>query len=351
MKREVASFEAETIPGLESYALEELSDRFRPAIGSLYKSRSGFIRFRYRGSPESLRKLRSVVAVYRIHNFEIPRPKAFLGHEHFTRMTAILRKTMASFEKAPRTIGIGAAGSQSSVLRRLRQELADNLKLAADDDGKGDLFVRLAPRQRGIGWEFLVREAERPLSKRNYRVADVPGALNATAAYAMTCYGTIPNEAIVVNLCSGSSTILIEHSIARPDDSLIAIDNSRRMLDAGEQNARAAGRSEGISHVLADAGHTPLPANSVDMIYADLPFGLHIGTHKDNLQLYPAVLREAQRIATRRAAFVVLTHEVKLLRSNISGFNWRIADERVINLRGLHPRLFVLNQNSATIVK
>lgn len=351
MPSEWASYEAETIPGIESFAMVELSDVLGSDISQISPTRSGFLRFRYRGAAQAFIALRACVAVYRIHRFDIPRPKALLGHEHFTRLTAILKRAAAAYASAPLTIGIGAAGSQSSTIRRLHLELARALKLQPAADGKGELFMRLVRPADRACWELLVRTTAQPLSKRNYREADVPGALNATVAFAMTQVGALPAKACVVNMCSGSSTILIEHGLARPGDHLVSIDNSSLMLGYARRNASAAGLSPTICHIAADVRRLPLPSRSVDRIYADLPFGHHIGSHNDNLTLYPAALQEAERIAHMHTRFILLTHEVKLLRRCLRNSTWRIQDETLINLKGLHPRLFVLKQNSATIGK
>jgi len=151
----------------------------------------------------------------------------------------------------------------------------------------------------------------------------------------------------VLNLCSGSATILIEHGLARPADLLIALDNGPTMLAAGRRNAAAAGLRRRLLQLLADARHSPLPAACADRIYADLPFGHHIGSHEDNLALYPALLRAAARLARPAAAFILLTHEVQLLRRCLRTSPWAAHSEKRINLRGLHPRLFVLAKKSA----
>ena len=342
-------YEAEAIPGLESVAVEELSERFGSQLRQVQLSRTGFLRFGFSGSPDALSASRATIAFYRVYQFDIPRPKALLGHEHFTRLTGVLRWTLAGWVQSPKTIGIGAAGSGSSILRRLLHELADALALCPAEDGKGELHLRLTRQQYGAGWEVLVRTSRLPLSKRPYRLADMPGALNGTVAYAMTRGGSLPDPASVINLCSGTSTILIEHAMARPADCLIGIEHKGDTIDRGVLNACAAG-AVAIRHVQADARRTPLQPCSVDRIYADLPFGHHIGSHSDNLRLYPAILKEAQRLARPAATFVLLTHEVKLMRRFLQRSTWQIADEKAINLRGLHPRLFVLKQNSATIV-
>lgn len=342
-------FEAEVIAGLESYANHELLSRFPAKVSRIHCQRAGFLRFRFSGGPEQLRTLRSVVALYQIHHFPIPRPKALLGHQHFTRLQEILLETSQAFSQPARTIGIGAAGSESSVMRRLRMELAAALRLESAADGKGGLFIRIAPDRRAGGWEVLARTTQRPLSARDYRVENMPGSLNATVAFAMTQAVSRPKAATAVNLCSGASTIAIEHALLHPDDQLLAIDCSASALEAGRRNARASGADSRICHLRGDGISAPLAARSADRIYADLPFGHHIGSHEENERLYPAILREAARLARPDAAFVVLTHEVKLMRRSLRLSFWHAERETRINLRGLSPRLFVLRHISDTI--
>lgn len=342
-------FEAEVIPGLESRAIDELRRALQPNIDGIIKLRAGFIRFRYRGRAQALRRLRSVIAIYQAHRFPIPRPKAFLGHQHKTRLTRILMDASRSFASPPQTLGIGAAGLNSSVMRRLRQELAAALQLSPADDGKGALFMRMLPARDAPGWEVLVRISHKPNSARDYRVVNMPGSLNATAAYAMTAEGGLGENAVIVNLCSGTSTILIEHALTHPRHQLLAIDCMAAALDAGRQNTRASGLETRIQHIKADARRTPLPAQVADRLYADLPFGHHIGSHVENIKLYPAILDEAARLACPDAAFIVLSHEVKLLRQCLRPSPWRALNETRINLRGLHPRLFVLRRISTRI--
>ena len=342
-------YEAEVIPGLEPVAIRELHGLAGAAIQALHQTRPGFIRFRLAGGAEQLSALRSVTAIYRIHSFAIPRPKALLGHQHFTRLLGILEEGIQRWPRGGLSLGIGAAGSESAVLRRLKRQLADALGLALAEDGKGDLYLRLLRPPDKKGWEVLVRVTAQPLSKRAWRVANAPGALNATVAYAMTSFSLSARAATAVNLCSGTSTILIEHALLRPADVLIAIDHNDRMLEAAVKNTQASQTAHRIHHLKADAGQTPLTAGSADRIYADLPFGHHVGSHEANVRLYPAILTEAARLARKDAPMTLLTHEIQLLRRCLPGSAWKIKSETAITLSGLHPRLFVLVRKSSRI--
>ena len=337
---QMIEYECEVAPGIERIAMSDLRETLGGGLSDLRITRLGFLRFGLAGQFEQS-ALRSVIAVYRVHRFGVPRPRALLGHEHFTRLRGILRSTAAAFDAPPDSFGIGAAGSQTAVMRRLRNELCLALDLPHTDDGKGQLYLRLARGQAG-GWDALVRTTPAPLSKRGWRVVDVPGALNATVAYAMTTLAKPPRHATVVNLCSGSSTILVEHALSHPRHRLFAVDHNADMLAAGRKNAQAANAA--FSHLWADARATPLPDACADLLLADLPFGHLVGSHEDNQRLYPALLREAARLAKPDAQFILITHEIRLLRRSLRPTQWRITDEIPITLSGLHPRIFTLQR-------
>ena len=169
MKSLPDEYEAECIPGLEAFAVDELRSFDGVLPHSLSTSRPGFVRFRFAGNPRVFATLRLTVAMYGVYRFEVPRPKAFLGHQHLTRLVNILRFTIGQWNFQQPSLGIGAAGANSSVLARLKQEIAGLLDVPIDADNKGELYLRLARPVDRRGWEALVRLTPRPLSKRDWR--------------------------------------------------------------------------------------------------------------------------------------------------------------------------------------
>ncbi len=341
-------YEVECIPGLEAFVMDELNSYDARSLETL---RPGFLRFRFAGDSRLLITLRSAIAVYGVHRFEVPRPKALLGHQHLTRLIGILRAAMRDWTLQNPRLGIGAAGANTRVINRLKEELAILLAVELAEENKGELYLRLVRPVDRSAWEVLVRLGPRPLSKRDWRVINVPGALNATVAYAMTQIRSQDAQDSVLNMCCGSGSILVEHALGRTSGQLLAVDISDKMLSAAKRNLCASNTKHRVILLNADAGRTPLPSGAIDRIYADLPFGGHVGSHADNLRLYPALLREAYRVSKPEAVLILLTHEVKLLRKCIVQSNWRTISETKITLSGLHPRLFVLKRKSTTIYR
>lgn len=337
-------YEAEVIIGIEDIAIKELQTLDGMHNRSIKHIRDGFIRFEYSGKRTELDNFRSIIAIYEIHHFDIPRPKAILGHQNFTRLVDLSSSIINTWDNQEYTLGLGAAGSDSSVMQRIKSELSQALNLPIAEEEKGNLYLRLIPAYKKTGWEALIRLTPAPLSTRSWRIKNIPGALNATVAYAMLQLANIKDETHVINLCSGTATILIELAHQHKRCNLLAIDNDCDILNMATTNITASHTQNRITQICAEAQQTPTQTGSIQYIFADLPFGHHIGSHEENEWLYPAILDEAARITAQGAIFVALTHEIQLMELSLRSSQWAIKHQRKINLSGLHPQIFVLER-------
>lgn len=342
-------YEAEVIIGIEAIAIQELNTLKGINSQSISKIRNGFIRFRYKGRVSELNNCRSIIAIYSIQYFDIPRPKAFLGHENFTRINDVLSNITRQWVSGDYTLGLSAAGSDSSVMQRIKHEFSATLALPIDEEDKGNLFIRLMPAYKQQGWELLVRLTPKPLSTRPWRIQNIPGALNATVAHAMLTLADIHNNATILNICSGTATILIEQAHNNNNSCLIALDHDASMLNAATKNIAASKTESAIVQMIGEAQQTPFLSNAIDYMFADLPFGHHMGSHEENEWLYPAILAEADRIAKSNAKFIAITHEIQLMQESLQSSQWRVKKQIQINLSGLHPHIFILERTSTKI--
>ncbi len=349
--------EAHVAIGLEAIALDELQRRFpkqihlqaapahRPAA---LRYPYGALRFRYRGDLGALLQLRTVLVVYLVHYFPVPRPKALLGDEHFRHLLAQIAAVRALLPaRAYSTFYLSAAGSDSSVMRRLSDEIAHHTGLAQAVN-EGDLQIALRrPAGDAEGWELFVRLSPRPLATRPWRVCNFHGALNATVAHAMARLTQPRASDIFLNMACGSGTLLIERLAAGSTQRLIGCDIDPEVLECARANAAAAGAAAKIELYGWDARALPLPDSSVDTLCADLPFGNLVGSHRENLSLYPAILAEAARVARPGARLVVITHEVRLMEEWVSQSRaWQAEQTIRVTLGGLNPRIFVLRRGN-----
>src|SRR5687768_2197388 len=147
--------EAEIAQGLEQLVWDELQEQFGDTV-RLEQIGQAAIRFWYRGE---LRRFWTPLAqsVYHIQTFDVPRPKALLGDQHFRALTTQIDRVRQLSPKDYQSFYVSAAGSESSIMQRLRQMLAASTGLV-DRPDQGDLLIRIrrSPEQES-SWETLVR--------------------------------------------------------------------------------------------------------------------------------------------------------------------------------------------------
>lgn len=344
MNKQTLQYEAEVIEGLEAIAQAELT-RVRGI--QILKVQKGGVQFLYEPRFVSLLNLHAVIAVYRVLAFDVPRPKALLGHQHFTRLTASIHEVLK--QHPPRsfvTLSIDAAGSDSSVMRRLCAELAQAVGLSPSDE-RGDMVIRIRRSQQADGWDALVRISPRPLVTRDWRVCNYEGALNASVAYGMVQMLNPRTDDIFLNAACGSASLLIERLMVMPTESAIGVDHAPEALDCARQNIHAAQLDMTPYLVNADLHSLPFAAHTFNALCADLPFGQLVGTHEANRTLYPAALAELGRVAQPQARLAIITHEVRLMESVLAKqHTWQLERAVTVTQRGLHPRIYLMHKVS-----
>ncbi len=337
-------YEADVAEGLEGFAWRELKTLFGERIQRTNTPpHKGTLRFEYTGNPYQLLQLKTVQAVYLLKSFTVPRPKALLGDQHFKALLEQITTVRGlSSAGAYRTFHLSAAGSDSSVMTRLKTEFATKTGLQESGE-EGDLLIRI--RRAGEGWESLVRLTPRPLATRSWRVCNREGALNAAVAHAMILLTQPHPDDVFLNMLCGSGTLLIERLTSGPARSVVGYEEDPMALRCAEQNVTAAGFSEPIRLRQGDARDMNILAKSVDVIVADMPFGHLVGTHESNLTLYPELLNEAARVAKPGARAAIISHEIRLMETLLEeSQHWKTEQVIRITLGGLHPRIFVLRR-------
>ena len=342
--------EVEVIPGLEAIAAAELHRRFRRQVTVLPGLKEGLLPILFRGDLEALLGLETVLAVYGQRHFAVPRPKALLGHEHFTILLGMIDMVRDLHPpRAFQTFRISAAGPDSTVLTRLRDMIADHTGLRFMPE-EGDLLVRLRrPLDGGEGWEVLIRLSPRPLSVRPWRVCNLAGALNASVAHAMVRLTRPHPDDFVLNLCCGSASLLIERLRFSAARIALGCDIDPAALACAHENVLASGHTDIQLHAW-DAGSLPMPDACVDTILADLPFGQLVGSHEHNVALYPRILREAARVMIGGGLFTAITQDIRLWERLVAdaAADWTLETVLLIKLPfgggHLRPRIYLLRR-------
>lgn len=345
----MATYEIEILPGLKPFVEDELARTFAnsvrhlPAVGEEVDA----LRFDYEGSPRDFFGLATPVAVYLLLYFDIPRPKALLGYQHFTRLTGQIDRVRGLHPSGSfNSFRFSAAGKDSAVFNRLKEALADYTHMVNEPE-EADLMLRIRPTiTRRSGWEVLIRTTPRPLATREWRICDRPGALNAAVAAAMIeLTSPLPDDRFFNPMC-GSGTLLIERARRAPAQVIGGCDIDTEALRCAHENITAAGVAEQIEAFEMDGVALDVPDGVFDAICTDLPWGQLSGSHVANTDLYPAALAEFARVAAPGCRMVVLTHEVTLLESLLDALadRWRLRAVHMVFQGGLHPRLYLLER-------
>ncbi len=343
-------YELEVIEGIEAFAEQELESMLGGSAEIGVRPGPGRIAVSYDGPP-LLNRLHSIVAAHVVETFDVPRPRALLSHANLTRLLELLREVIAQHPiDAFETFRISAAGADSSVFARLKQEIASNLNLRHADSGAQLLIsVRREPVRR-TGWQALVRTTPAPLSARAWRVCNLPGALTATVASAMAGLAGARAGERFVNLACGSGTLLIERLELGPAKLALGIDADDKALDCARANLKASGHHEKARLVLGDAGRLPLPDASADTLVGDLPYGMLMGGSEHLDSLYSAVLSEAARVAAPGATLALITASVRRFEAIMRERQDIWLCEQVIPLKipfrsgYVRPRIYVLRK-------
>ncbi|MGH8834280.1 MAG: TRM11 family SAM-dependent methyltransferase [Actinomycetes bacterium] len=179
------------------------------------------------------------------------------------------------------------------------------------------------------------------LTSRFGELARLPASTTPVIAGIMCRLAKLRTGDVVLDPMCGAGTLLVVAAGSASLARLIGCDISRRAVrDAATNLARL-----GIAGTVlqADAVQLPLQAASVDRVLTNLPFGKRLGSHHDNVELYPRMLRELTRVLTRQGRAVLLTEDKALFRQSVQRTpNLHEVRELVLGSGGAHPSAFVL---------
>lgn len=341
-------FECEILNGLKPIVLDEIEE-IMPNARLRENDDPARILLRAKGTAayKAVAELRTIIAAHELTYYPIPRPKALLGHQHFRTLMQQIEKIVRQHPKNTfSTFTINAAGRDSSVFQRLREEIEKESKLQFQAED-ADLHLRFRKSiTQPDGWETLIRITPRPNVTRPWRVANMPGALNASIAAAMVRMSEPTPEDRYLNLMSGSGTLMIERLLHGPAVQCVGVEMKHNPLTAARENAEAAGLTDRIVYKQGDATQTQLDANSFDVIVSDPPWGQLVGEQERLDRLYEDLLNEIYRLATEDARILLLSHSMKKMMEVLErqAERWLLVDEVQVKQGGLHPRIYVLRK-------
>jgi tRNA (guanine6-N2)-methyltransferase len=174
----------------------------------------------------------------------------------------------------------------------------------------------------------------------------IPASTNPLIAALMVQLAKPESGQLVYDPFCGAGTLLVEAAALGRDLRLVGGDSSARALAAAAANQKTLFPDGGL--VRADATAMPLPAESVDRVVSNIPFGKRVGSHGANIDLYPGFLSELGRVLRMDGRAVVLTDDKNLFRASVERTRGlRLLREVKLSTGGLHPSAFIVERTRA----
>lgn len=145
--------------------------------------------------------------------------------------------------------------------------------------------------------------------------------------------------------CAGVGTVPIVDAVLRGGPAL-SIDQDPEATRVAEANAASLSVQQSVSVREADATDLPCGDGSIDRVVSDLPFGKRIGSNELNKTLYPAVLREIERVLTADGRCVLLSDDKRIFVESVAhARGLKISGERVIRYNGVTPSAYIVRRS------
>jgi 23S rRNA G2445 N2-methylase RlmL len=183
------------------------------------------------------------------------------------------------------------------------------------------------------------------LSRREWRKAYVPAGINPSLAYILCMIAELKEEDIVYDPFCGASVIPITALKHFNVKRVICSDISSKAIEKSRFNFQSAEIGEDKYKLFkSDIKDVLLNKKNVDKIVSNLPFGIRVGTHEENMFAYIHLEDLAQKLLRAKGKLVLLTQEKKLLREVFKKEIWKVNSVLRVDEGGLLPEVFVIER-------
>lgn len=270
--------------------------------------------------------LRSVARAYVVlqsstyHPTYISKHKSILGN----LIDIVIKDSKKDFK----SFKISCAGSDSVEVRSISKYVQETYALEEKDEADVNIHII----KSGDMWEVGVRITSRPLSVRDYRVANMSGAMDPTIAYAVNSFCNLKQAHSYLNVFSGSATLPIEAGLSFPNlEKLVGFDNDKKRLSLSVQNIKKASLIKKVQVKEADIFDKP-DFGTFDAIVSDVPFGMMVSKNEDLEKLYKTFVEYCEETLEPKGRLVVYTIKHELLESLLSKSRFEIIQSLQLKL-------------------
>ncbi len=309
------------IQGLKEIVLDELAKYNKFKVVNSGKSEV------YLESTEDIHELlelRSILNVYLIKYGGNLNPYFISNHKLV--LGELIKLVLDNSDERFRTFRLSCAGGDTEEVLAIEKYIQDTYKLVKDEEADMDMYIG----KNGQMWEVGVRTTTRPLSVRDYRVANIKGGMNPTIAYALNSLCDLGKASSYLNIFSGSATLLIEAGLENKKINLLGFDIDKKSNSLAIQNITKAELIKRINIKTADILEKTDFGN-FDVIASDLPFGMQISKDEDLSKLYTNFVDYSETKLNPEGTLATYTTEHELLKEVIKKSKFRIIKELELN--------------------
>lgn len=183
------------------------------------------------------------------------------------------------------------------------------------------------------------------LSRRQWRKGFVPAGINPSLAYVLCMIAKLGKDDILLDPFCGSSVIPITALKYFDIKRVICSDISGKAIHASNENFEAAQIEENRFKLFkSDITDIKLSKRNVDRIVSNLPFGIRVGEHNNNAEIYKSLELLAKKLLRKKGILVLLTQEKKLLIKIFRKEEWDLKSVLRVDEGGLLPEVFVIKR-------
>jgi len=277
---------------------------------------SFFIKFSEENLQE-VKKLKSVARAYLVLEDDKYHPSYVSNHKSILGNLVDIVIKHDDFK----TFKLSCAGSGSQEARSIVRYVEETYALSESEDA--DLKIHIIKPEDT--WEIGIQITPRPLSVRDYKIANMSGAMDPTVAYAVNSFCNLESAHSYLNIFSGSATLLIEAAQSYPAlEKLIGFDNSKDHLSLSIKNVKKAGLIKKIQVKEANIFDRP-DFGVFDAIVSDLPFGMSISKNEDLEKLYRAFVQYCENALSISGRLVVYTSEYTIIEPILHASRFKVV--------------------------
>jgi 23S rRNA G2445 N2-methylase RlmL len=184
------------------------------------------------------------------------------------------------------------------------------------------------------------------LFKKSWRTKTIPASINSSLAFIMCQIAQVNSTDTIYDPFCGCGTIPITASKYFFAKKTFGSDLSGKAIDYCQINSQnAILNPKQILFFRSNISMVKLKPNSIDKIITNLPFGIRVGTHIQNIKTYQIFCHKAFSLLKTSGTGVILTQEKNLF-TEIFSSKFHIQSTTTIDQGGLMPTIFMIKKNS-----